>query len=400
MNENVYKLIRGRRRITKLPIHSENGNRLITDEEISNDLANTFASAHRNPLAEANPGFTKRIRNEVKTFLKDNEHVPCPNNTIPEVTTTIKALKSNKAPGPDSLTNQLIKNLPSKAIEFITNIFNCCLSTGYFPQAWKAANCVAIPKQGKDHTQSKGYRPISLINTLSKIFERIIHSHLKTWLDESAIIPQEQFGFRRGHSTTHQLKRVSDIIDQKLGAKKSVGIMTLDIEKAFDSVWQEGLIHKLIRKRCPPFLIRIIHSFIKKRTFQVKCGAATSSPKPVPFGVPQGSVLSPSLYNIYVHDIPTGKNCERALFADDTAIMSTSSVCSAIENNLKKYHKKLTNYFERWKIKTNNDKTQIIFCTNRISKQIPLGPLTLDDNEIEWSNSVKYLGYHITVYPT
>lgn len=111
------------------------------------------------------------------------------------------------------------------------------------------------------------------------------------------------------------------------------------------------------------------------------------------YGVPQGSVLSPVLYNIFISDFPLHKYCELALFADDTAIYTTSRRQSAITNRLIDYYSKIKSYYHKWKIKINTDKTQAIFCTRRITRQLPPEQLMLDNVSISWETSLKYLGY-------
>lgn len=394
-NNNVYQLIKSRRSLAKGPSIDANNQKIYTDEQKANELANAFASAHVNPLASSNKIFTRKVVCRVKSYLDTIRLHNVPVIRYSSVKEIINLLKISKSPGIDGINNRMLKNLSPKAIEFITNIFNLCMSVGYFPKTWKTAIVVAIPKPGKDHKLATSYRPISLLCSLSKILEKIINNQLREFIDISRILPDEQFGFRMGHSTNHQLVRVYKHIDTNLYNKNSVGIIALDILKAFDSVWHDGLTYKLIQNDCPGHLTCIIDSFIRNRTFIVKFGGSKSREHSIPFGVPQGSVLSPSLYNIYISDIPKDKDCVLSLFADDTAISTSSRFFKTIKTRLTKYHAKIEKFFHKWKIKTNNSKTQAIFCTNRKSKQLPTEALTLNNCDIPWNNSIKYLGLHI-----
>ena len=230
------------------------------------------------------------------------------------------------------------------------------------------------------------------MSTLSKILERILKDRLQKFIDEKGIIPQQQHGFRKGFSTTTQLHRVTNHIKDALQSSLSTGMVLVDIEKAFDRVWLNGLVYKLIKYNVPHYLIRIIFSFINDRTYQVKVGKKLSPAQPIPFGVPQGAVLSPTLYCIYTADAPKLNDCEVSFFADDTAFYKSSRFCKTIEKSLRNAIRRYQGYFRRWKVKLNIDKTQAIFFTKRISKQIPTTTLKLGSEEVNWCDTAKYLG--------
>lgn len=160
--------------------------------------------------------------------------------------------------------------------------------------------------------------------------------------------------------------------------------------KSFRSI--AGLIFKLIQLNTPIYLIKIIHSFTTGRRFYVKVGKSKSRSHNIQFGVPQGAVLSPTLYNVFTHDIPQLTNCKVSLFADDTAFFKSSRFVKDIEKNLQYAVNKYKSYFKRWKIQLNLPKTQAIFFTKRRSKQIPTGSLRLGSENVEWTYTAKYLG--------
>ncbi|GBP53950.1 RNA-directed DNA polymerase from mobile element jockey [Eumeta japonica] len=154
---------------------------------------------------------------------------------------------------------------------------------------------------GKDPQLASSQRPITLLSHIAKLFERVLLQCLLRHLTPR----QEQFGFRRGHSTTFQLTRLlHHMAAEHNRGRRTVGIF-LDIEKAFDRVWYSGLLYKLIENRIPPALVRTVASFLKDRDFYVTVEDATSDPRPIRAGVPQGSCLSPCLYAVYTDDIPT-----------------------------------------------------------------------------------------------
>lgn len=158
-----------------------------------------------------------------------------------DVREIIKRLPPAKAPGPDGITNTALKYLPPLAITTLCNIFTSCLRLSYFPKVWKIASIIMIPKPQKIHNIPSNYRPISLLSTLSKVFERIILQTLQKHFKPRP----EQHAFRFGHSTTTQLVKLTDEIATNLNNKKHTAAIILDVEKAFDRVWHDGLIHKL-----------------------------------------------------------------------------------------------------------------------------------------------------------
>jgi hypothetical protein len=160
-------------------------------------------------------------------------------------------------------------------------------------------------------------------------------------------------------------------------------MLLLDVERAFDSVWHDALL-----RGCNIFLVQIIiYSFLNDRTFQVSFGNSKSSVCNIPYGVPQGAVLSPTLYNFFTSDDPTVDGCELATFADDTALFVSSSDPTAVCDGLQEQLDSLTDYFKRWKIKVNSSKTQAIYFTRCWSSLRLPGfgiVLNLNDQEIPY----------------
>jgi hypothetical protein len=186
-----------------------------------------------------------------------------------EIAWIVRHFKPRKAAGPDGIQNIILQHLPRSALQIIAEIFNSSLALNYFPTHWKVAKIIMLPKPGKDHTSPLNYRPISLLNSLGKLFEQIILKRLNYQLRELKVIRNEQYGFKRGHSTTHALLRNVENITHGFNYNKATVILFLDIERAFDKVWTTGLIAKLIKAKIPPHLIHIIHNYLQNRAFSV-----------------------------------------------------------------------------------------------------------------------------------
>lgn len=170
-------------------------------------------------------------------------------------------------------------------------------------------------------------------------------------------------------------------------------MVLFDIEKAFDSVWHDGLIFKLHKMGFPKYICAMMREFTSNRSFRVHVNAEKSQPKNIPAGLPQGSILSPLLYSVYVSDIKFFKHTEAAVYADDTAIFvsvnRTNTICKKLQKSLIKAEK----FFEKWKIKVNAQKTQsIIFPFNGQRIREPTRQLNLCGSDISYSNAVSYLG--------
>lgn len=307
-----------------------------------------------------------------------------------EVSEIIHAIPKHKAPGPDNIPNIALRNLLPKQISEITNIINSIFRLKIFPSQWKLAHIIVIPKPNKNHTLPQNYRPISLLSSLGKISEKIILKRLTDELTALNVLPDAQLGFRPAHSTTLQNARLTDQILTAIHRKESTGLIALDVEKAFDKVWHNALIYKMTQLGFSNTITRIINSFLTNRTFNMKIKNTLSTTRVIEAGVPQGSPLSPLLYNIYTADIPKSRNTQLYIYADDTAIAATSKKLQYLQNYLTEHFNKINKWTKKWKIKINVQKTQLICVTKKHTT--PQQPLQLQNNNINWQNTIKYLG--------
>ena len=179
-------------------------------------------------------------------------HNPIPANKLPKLLTSpteirniIKTTPNNKVPGPDSIPNILLKNLPLKALTQLTYIINGVIKLQYFPKKWKVAIVIHILKPRKPPHDPNSYRPISLLNTIANITERVILRVLNKIVRKKALIPMQQFGFSEGYSTTLTLVRVIQDILKGYNRKQCTVVLLIDIEKVFATVWHNGLVYKL-----------------------------------------------------------------------------------------------------------------------------------------------------------
>ncbi|GFX38280.1 probable RNA-directed DNA polymerase from transposon X-element [Trichonephila clavipes] len=325
-------------------------------------------------------------------FLNENNFDAPSTPPMPsEVLNYIKKAQIRRAPGREGITNKILRNLTLPVIFQITNIISNIFITGHFPESWKHASVIPILKPGKPRGAADSYRPISLLPVLSKLAERLILSRLNDYLNTNKILISQQHGFRPQLSTSHQLLRVVEYAKSGFKEKKYTGAVFLDIQKAFDRVWHTGLLYKLIKINTPPQLILIIKSFLNNRSFAVRVNDTHSSTKQIRAGAPQGALLSPTLFNIYINDIPKTRQTTVCLYADDTAILTQSANKNCITHFLHRHLAELEDWYKKWKISINPEKTEAVFFSAGHGTHKP-PPVYVQNHPVPWSKSVNYLG--------
>lgn len=316
-----------------------------------------------------------------------------------------KKLNNKKSFGHDKIPNIVLKNIPKKYIKYYTILFNNLLNNCYFPKDWKKAKVIPIPKKNKDASLPANLRPISLLPNISKVFEVIINKRLVQYCDINDIIPEYQFGFRFRHSTIHALTKFTSDISRSLLSGEVVGACLIDIEKAFDTTWREGLIYKMIKKGFDRNMIKMVYDMIGERSFFVDNGSAYSNEFAMKEGLQQGTVNSPLLFNIYISDlmyifnINKDKMKSALAFADDLIIYASGRNCSLIQKNLQNLFEKIYDYYNTWKLKINLDKCETILfrptlrkTTNSFKKNYKNFKIEINNKTIPHKNQVKYLG--------
>lgn len=364
---------------------------IIDNTEKANAIAEHFSNAHLTTVNMKGP-----IDDKVNSLINRINNIEAVVDTLinrEELEFHIGKLRNNKAPGLDGIRSIVLKKLPGTALDFLVRLFNFCIQNSFFPLQFKKAKIIPIAKPGKSPKAPSSYRPISLLGCLDKVFERIVLERMRTIADEKELIHECQYGFRAQHSTTHQVQRVVNIIKRNKNRRYSTGVLFLDIEKAFDSIWHAGLIYKLYKMEFPLYLVKLIKSFLENRHFVVDVQGGRSIEKPIPAGVPQGSVLSPFLYSLYISDFKPLRGNDVAFYADDSAFVSYGKVSNAIVKRMQKSLNSANKFFTKWKIKINEDKSQaIIFPFNNSRRRIPSRPFTVQGKLIPFSDSIKYLG--------
>ncbi|UYV85180.1 hypothetical protein LAZ67_X004830 [Cordylochernes scorpioides] len=304
----------------------------------------------------------------------------------------------NKTPGPDGIHGQMISNLGKNGKEKLLDIFNNSWKTGKLPQDWKTATIIPIKKLDKSADDPKNYRPISLTSICCKLMEKIILRRLTYHLDTRNLLPKEQYGFRKGHGTIDQLlfftQKVKDAQNRK-PTNHTIAAF-LDLTQAFDKVWKNKLITKLYKHfKIDGKAITWINDFLKNRYIRVKYNGTLSKTFKLYQGLPQGSVLSPTLFTLFIAGIEEkiSHKTNIGLFADDIILWSSNTNWKKAERDLNKTLFHLEKFANKHKLEFNPQKSETcLFTTDK--KLYKIRPkIILKEQHLQYNKHPKYLGY-------
>ena len=328
-------------------------------------------------------------------FLPPIEEMPTPSHQLHdivfdplEVYEELLSLDTSKAMGCDNLHPALLKMSALQIYEPVSMLFDLCLSSGLLPEEWKIHKIVSIPKKG-DLTLIKNYRPISLLCMFSKILERIVYKHIIDFIRPQ--LSKNQFGFLKGRSCLSQLLTSYSEIVEALNAGESCDVINLDFAKAFDKVSHNQLLFKLWRLGITGNTWKWFECYLSNRTHYVCLEGTNSSSLSVLSGVPQGSILGPLLFLIYVNDITTPiVNSSIYIYADDTKLVKR--IANAKDQaDLQSDLDHLVIWCKDWNLSLNLDKCVYL----HFGKTIPDTQYNLDSKLILTRDSHKDLGVTI-----
>lgn len=313
----------------------------------------------------------------------------CPSITRSEVFAAICKLK-NTSPGDDDISNKLIKNLPPNVVESLVSLFNVSLQSSTVPAAWKLGITCPILKPGKDPSDVKSSRPITMLSCIGKLMERVVQRRLELFLETNQRLNMYQMGFRRGRSTTEALALLYNEIEKSKHLKSYCIAVYLDLQSAFDSIWHAGLLCKLNSIKTPTYLLKWLCNYFVDRKIKVRLDTVQTSEKILKTGVPQGAVLSPILFNLMLSDLPSLDKVKVVSYADDVTLVSSARSLTEARTNMQEYLNVLQAWMKRWRLKINPQKSSFQIFTNK--RTIPIVTLKVHSHNLRLVNEQRVLG--------
>ena len=304
----------------------------------------------------------------------------------------LQDINPHKATGPDDIPGRLLKTLSGEVVDILCMIFQASIDQGKIPTAWKQAYISPIFKKGDRHKPSN-YRPVSLMSVCCKILEHIVHSHVMGHLDNNHLLSDVQHGFRKKRSCESQLILTIQDLANGLNDGEQIDAILLDFSKGFDKVVHQRLLQKLQYYGIRGYLNDWVADFLKDRQQEVVLEGTHSSATQVTSGVPQGTVLGPLLFLVYINDMPEGIDSTMRLFADDSLlyrIIHTKEDQSILQEDLRK----LELWEHKWQMQFNADKCEVLRITNKRNPTIC--NYRVHDQHLQTVKQAKYLGATIS----
>ena len=321
----------------------------------------------------------------------------CP--IMPDITINVKGVQKlledldpTKAAGPDEIPSRLLRMVATEIAPALTKLFQISIETSAIPIIWKHALVQPVFKKG-DRSNAANYRPISLTCICCKLMEHIVRSAITEHIETNNLITDAQHGFRKQRSCETQLISLTHDIATEMNKRGQTDIILLDFSKAFDKVPHQRLLSKLHASGIRNRVFHWVKAFLDNRTQEVVVGGEKSESGLVTSGVPQGSVLGPTLFLIYINDLGNNIKSKIRLFADDTILyqhISTPADCHSLNQDLQK----LQEWEDKWLMEFNASKCHAMTITNK--KNPITRDYTLHGHRLERVNSAKYLGVELS----
>ena len=275
-------------------------------------------------------------------------------------------LDLSKASGPDCIPVVVLKNCEFELSYILAELFNKCLKESCFPDCWKVSSVVPVFKNVGEWSTAKNYHPISLLSVVNKVFVKLVYNRVVDHLEKCDLFSYSQYGFRSSRSTADLLIVVSDRIARSFNRSGATQAVALDLYKGFNIVWHAGLLQKLYSYGVSGQIFDLISSFLSNSQLRVYLDGQCSQEYPVNAVVPQGSILGPTLFLLYINDIPDDVICNIAIYADDITLYSKCDQASdpweqfKLASELESDLGYTVDWAKKWLVDFNAEKTQLV----------------------------------------
>ena len=389
--EGVNQLTNLKKRKEKSIISINIKERIVSDSALVSSEFNSYfcgiAGKVRSKIPETKSSYKDYLPNPYqRSFF-------CRPTNQEEIKRVINSLDRSKSTGPYSIPFRILNILNEELANILSKIFNLSISKGKFIDVLKIVKVVPVFKNKGSPLETGNYRPISLLSNVDKIYEKIMHKRMISYLEAKNILYKKQFGFRQKSSTVHSLICLTEKVRDALDKGDLASGIFIDLQKAFDTVDHEILLDKLKNYGFRGLSNDWLRSYLTGRRQFVQVASESSSKAEVKHGVPQGSVLGPLLFLIYINDLP--KSLRYGLpfiFADDTALIYVERNPKALQKRINIDMKLLLRWLKANKISLNVDKTEIIIFKHKLKKITFDFKIKLDGKRLVFKDCVNYLG--------
>ena len=386
-----------------LPFYKlSDGNKVLsTQQEITNELYQYYSEQFKLPLVDYSDVHDVKIECEVNELINKLmiSEVRIEETSTVEIKRLIKTLKPKKSSGFDQVSNYIIKKLPPNYIECLARCFNWWLKECRYPDEWKLAKVITLNKLKSGIPKCDQTRPISLLATHSKLFEKVLLHRVRQWAETNHLVPLEQSGFRPKCLLPTRVLSIYQEVKNNMAANIPTLALYVDYQKAYDRVWHAALLVKLCRMGMPINLLKMIESWLKDRKAYVAYGEKTSNVFDISIGLPQGSSLSPYLFIVFHSDLINCLGAHSAhIFADDLSVLIKPPIVKKFAPMIQYLEKEGTRicnqiyaYSRKWKQPLNVSKTIAQIFHTQVER--PVINITMNKEKIELVKEFKYLGF-------